>query len=156
MEQKPIKEVVQMLNLYFKQKFIATGMGISTSTLGNKLKGNITKATDDYVVISRFTETDVLRFNQWMPQLAEWLRANLVTWSADRQAVVDQVNRIKPALNIYYIAEKFLGMNKNRIRARCENTSTKIGNSSFSQQDIDNFNSFLTDMASVVEQIEAQ
>ncbi|MGN0089576.1 MAG: hypothetical protein ACI36Z_01285 [Alloprevotella sp.] len=156
MEQKPIKDAIRLLNLYLKQNYIARGMGIGTSTLGNKLAGNITNATDNYVVISRFTEDDVRRFNEWMPRLAEELRSYRISWSSTRQEVVDQVNRFREISNLYYICEQFLGLNRSKVNQRCYPTSTKRGNTSFSQQDIDKLNSFISDLSAVVGQLKVQ
>ena len=156
MIQKPIKEAVQMLNLYLKQNYIAQGMQITNPTLGNKLKGNITQSSRNNVYISRFIDEDVRRFNEWMPRLAEELRSYLIVWSSTRQEVVDQVNRFRKIANIYYIGEQFLGLDRGRINSRCADTSTKRGNISFSQQDIDKLNSFISDLSSVVGQLKAQ
>ena len=154
--QKPIKEAIQMLNLYLKQNYIAQGMNISNATLNNKMRGSITRASQNNVYISRFIDEDIRRFNAWMPRLAEELRSMRITWSEDRQTVVDQVKRFRKIANIYYISEHFLGFNVKQTNIRCLDNSTKQRNTSFNQQDIDKLNSFISSFSSVVSQLEAQ
>lgn len=156
MNKKPIKEAVRALSLYLKKNYISSCLQMNPSTLNNKLSGNITKSTDNYIVVSRFTDEDVHRFNSWMPLLAEDLRRMTIVWSNDRQAVVDQVKRFRKIANMYYIGEQFLGLNEMQINKRCLNTSTKCRNTSFSQQDIDKLNAFIHELSDVVEQTEAQ